>query len=150
MYEVLHNKSWSDMTDSMYFTDWLVQNEICKLYSLHSGPKVRSKWVLLFALLFFFNFLISDVKTWQYDETRKMVKAVWSRCSPWSDYAINAYSRKIPAVTRLLLSVFSHFEHLLLEKILLKTVYMLSSLLPLSPSTVSRSSPCSPPLKILK
>lgn len=47
-----------------------------------------------------------------------VVKAIWSRCFSLinSTVAVNAHHRKIQALIRILLSVLSHSEHLLLEK----------------------------------
>lgn len=98
---VVFHKSWMEV-ETTWLTACVSKVGLFKIRFvnyIHSGPKVKNKWVLLFAF-FFFKLMISDVRTLHYYETRKMVKAVWSRCfSPISStVATNAHHRKIQAV----------------------------------------------------
>lgn len=84
----------------------------------HSGPNVKNKWVLLFALLFFFDLMISDLRTLNYNKKNGQSCTI-AVASPriGSNVAANAPYRKIQAVRqKVLVGLLSHSEHLLLEK----------------------------------
>lgn len=102
--------------------------------STHSGPQVSKMWVLLFALLF--SPLKITIWRWQTSDQNRIGcgDSLWS-----STVAVNALYWKIQTVTKLLLSVHFHYEHLLQKKNKKKSCTLLSSLLSLLSSTETQS-----------